>query len=223
MQRLWLYLSALLATAAVALSLGLWLFHPGLPEMLPSHWDLHGQPDGWMHRDVALCLMPAIMFGWVGLTLLLPAISPQRYKVDSFAGTYAYCMFLVQALLAYVHGLMTLGPLGAGFDIGRALVVGVLLLLALLGSVLGRVRRNFWIGVRTPWTLADDVVWDRTHHLAAWLMTLAGLLGIPAALLLPTVLLPLSLAGILVAALVPVLYSLILYKRLEREGRLGTH
>jgi uncharacterized membrane protein len=221
MQRLWLYLSAALTAAAACLSLYLWLFRPDLPEVLPSHWNLQGQPDGWMHRNVALLLLPALMVGWLGVTVLLPYISPQRYKVDSFAGVYGYCMFLVQGLFAYVHGLMTLGVLQQRIDVGRAIVVGALLLLTLLGSVLGKVHRNFWIGVRTPWTLADDRVWDRTHHLAAWMFPLAGLLGIPAALLLPTTLLPLSLIGIVVAALVPAIYSLVLYKKLEREGQLG--
>jgi uncharacterized membrane protein len=219
--RRWLSLSAALAVAAAGLSLYLWLFRTDLPEQLPSHWDIHGQADGTMPKGVALTLLPAMMVGWVGLTLLLPWLSPRRFTVDTFADVYAYCMFLVQAMLLYIHALMTLGSLFGGFDVGRAVVVGVLLLLALLGNVLGKVRRNFWVGVRTPWTLADVRVWERTHRLAAWLFTVAGLLGAVAALFLPPAGLPFCFAGIVLAALLPAVYSLVVYKRLEREGRLG--
>jgi uncharacterized membrane protein len=89
----------------------------------------------------------------------------------------------------------------------------------LLGNVLGKVRRNFWLGVRTPWTLANERVWYSTHRLAARSMVVAGLLALAAVILdLPGVL-AVSVLGAGFA--IPVGWSLLYYKRLERSGRLG--
>ena len=93
----------------------------------------------------------------------------------------------------------------------RIPIAETFLFFALIGNVLGKVRRNFWVGVRTPWTLASDKVWIATHRLAARLMVVAGMigaLGVPVALCF----------GLLMLALfVPVVYSYFLYQRLERE------
>ena len=85
-----------------------------------------------------------------------------------------------------------------------------------MGNVLGKVRRNFWMGVRTPWTLASEKVWVATHRLAARLLTAGGLAGAVAAWLGAPLVLCFWL--LMVALLWPAVHSLLLYKRLEREG-----
>src|SRR5262245_17683179 len=94
-------------------------------------------------------------------------------------------MFLVTALFGYLHGVILLQQFKnppVRFDIGRLMVGGMFLFFALLGNVLGKVKRNFFMGVRTPWTLASETVWTRTHRLAAWLWTGGGLVGLVAVL-----------------------------------------
>jgi len=103
-------------------------------------------------------------------------------------------------------------------DVSRAVMGGVSLLIALLGNVLGKVRRNFFVGVRTPWTLANEHVWYATHRFAAKTFVAAGLTGLACAILDAPFWLP--LAAILTGALAPALYSLILYKQLEHRGEL---
>jgi uncharacterized membrane protein len=219
----WLVLSIALAAAALAASL--YLYHSQydrLPERVPTHWGVSGEPDAWVPRERILpylLIFPGVMAGWVVLTLLLPWLSPVRFKVDEFRPTYDYVMALAQVLFAYLHGVILAGSFAPGTDVARLLVGGCFLFFALLGNVLGKVRRNFWIGVRTPWTLASEVVWDRTHRVAGWLFVAAGLLGFVA--VLARVPLVACFVTLIVAALVPVLYSLVLYKRLERRGRLG--
>jgi len=102
--------------------------------------------------------------------------------------------------------------------VGRAIIGGVCLLLALLGNLMGKVRRNFYIGVRTPWTLANERVWNATHRFAGKTLVAGGLAG-----------LALTVAGLngwpvmvalLAGALIPVGYSLVFYKQLERRGEL---
>jgi uncharacterized membrane protein len=86
----------------------------------------------------------------------------------------------------------------------------------LLGNVLGKVRRNFWLGVRTPWTLASDRVWYATHRVAGKTMVVGGLVTMLAAMMgLPAYV---STGALMAGALVPVVFSLVYYKRLERAG-----
>jgi uncharacterized membrane protein len=220
----WLALSIALAAAALAASLYLYQYqYDRLPEQVPTHWDVRGQPDRFVPREHLLpylLIFPGVMAGWVVLTLVLPWISPVHFKVDQFRATYNYIMALAQVLFLYLHAAILAGYFVPGTDVARLLVGGCFLFFALLGNVLGKVRRNFWIGVRTPWTLASEVVWDRTHRLAGWLFVAAGLIGLVA--VLAHVPLVVCFVTLIAAALVPVLYSLVLYKRLEREGRLGS-
>ena len=102
-------------------------------------------------------------------------------------------------------------------DIGRAMIGGMFLFFALLGNVMGKVRKNFYIGIRVPWTLASDRVWNDTHRLAAWLMVAGGILGFLLVISVPFAWL---IGVMLVTFLIPVVYSFVHYKALERRGAL---
>ena len=101
--------------------------------------------------------------------------------------------------------------------VARPFIAGFFVLFGLIGNQMGKVQRNFWMGVRTPWTLASEAVWVRTHRHAAWLWVATGLVG--AVMVLVGVPFLIAFALLMVSALWPVLYSLIIYKRLQREGR----
>jgi uncharacterized membrane protein len=125
---------------------------------------------------------------------------------------------LIVAMTGGVHVLLLAGNFGMDIDIARAVPAGVFVLLILIGNPLGKVRRNFYIGIRTPWTLASERVWYATHRMGARVMVAGGACGLIAVLLgaPATVIVTLLVA----LALLPVLYSLMLYKRLERAGEL---
>jgi uncharacterized membrane protein len=218
----WLYVSIALTLVALAGSLGVYFFaYDQLPDQVPTHWNIHGEPDAWTPKaDVfwTFLLLPLVMAGMVLLTVLLPWLSPKQFEVDRFRDVYGYIMMLIVALFGYLHLVTLLASMQERIDLNRLLVGGILLFVALLGNVLGRVQRNFWIGVRTPWTLASERVWIDTHRLAAWLFVAAGLLGFVAVLLGAPLLW--CFVGVILAALVPAIYSLVLYKRLAREGRI---
>jgi immunity protein, SdpI family len=213
MTRVYYVVAVILVAAALGASL---VFYSLLPETVPIHWNLQGEIDGYGHKAQALFIMPAIMLGMIGLFRMLQWLSPRHFEVDSFRATYLYIMVLIVAFFAYVHGAIVWSARSEEANPARILLGGIFLLLAFLGNVLGRVRRNFWIGVRTPWTLASERVWNDTHRLAARLFFAVGLLGAVAVFLgVPFV------AAIIVFStgiMVPVVYSLVLYKRLARRG-----
>ena len=205
----------LLIVAAVAYSL---VVYPSLPDRVPTHWNFRGEIDGWSSPPLAAFLMPGTMGVLFGLLFTLPWLSPRNFTVDTFRETYNYVMVIVTALMGYLHVIILQAGLHQKIDVSKALVGGLMLFFALIGNVMGKVRRNFWMGVRTPWTLASDMVWIATHRFAARLFVGGGLLGALAAWLG----VPLSACFVLlmVVAFAPVIHSLVLYKRLEREGRL---
>ena len=217
----WLYLAVLLTLAALAGSFYVYHFrYDDLPAQVPIHWNIQGEADGFVPKTdvfMTFLLMPAVMAGIVVLTLLLPWLSPRHFEIDTFRSTYGYIMAAIVALMGYIHGMVLWGSLEPQIPMGRLIVAGISLFFLLVGAALDKVRRNFWMGVRTPWTLANEEVWDRTHHLAAWSFIMGGVFGVLVALIgLP---LYLCFAAIIAAALVPVVYSLVLYKQLQRAGR----
>jgi uncharacterized membrane protein len=190
--------------------------YPQLPAVVPVHWDIQGQVNAWGPKWALFLYGPGMMLSIVLLFAALPWLSPKKFEVDSFRATYLYIMIVIVALLAYCQLLIVIAALGVVLDVSRALEGGICLLIALLGNVMGKVRRNFFVGIRTPWTIANEQVWNATHRFAAKTFFAGGLLGLVGVILRAPFWLP--VAAILVAALVPAVYSLVFYKQLERRG-----
>jgi uncharacterized membrane protein len=205
------------AIILIALALGASaLIYPRLPQTIPIHWNLHGEVDRYGDKSVGLFIMPAIMALLLGLFRALPWLSPRQFGIDAFRSTWLFVMVAVIGVLGYVHAMMLWTLWRGPIDILRGLTAGLFIFFVLCGNVLGRVKRNFFIGVRTPWTLASERVWTDTHRMTARLFVASGVLGVAAILAgMPGWM---SIVWILIVSLIPVVYSLVLYKRLERRG-----
>lgn len=193
--------------------------YPHLPDPVPTHWDINGVANGYSSRWSLFLVMPGFMLGMIALFAALPWLSPRRFEVGSFAPTSSFLMLLIVALLAYVHFVILWKGVGGAFDIDRGILGAVSLFIAAVGNVLGKVRRNFFIGIRTPWTLASERVWYATHRVAAKAFVAAGLLGLVFAFVRAPLWAWIALLAASVA--VPLVYSLVFYKRLEKSGELG--
>jgi uncharacterized membrane protein len=158
------------------------------------------------------------MAGLLVLFRLLPSLSPKQWEVDSFRKTYLYLMLVVVGLVACIHLAVLWMALGHHVRIGQVAVGLLCIVFGLTGNVLGKVRRNFYIGVRTPWSLANERVWHATHRLAAKTFVLLACLGL--VLTAIGVGAQVTFAVLLMGIVIPVVYSLIFYKRLERTGLL---
>jgi uncharacterized membrane protein len=216
MKKTYLLLCVLIVLATLAVTLLTWT---KLPAQIPVHWNASGEIDHYGPR-AAIFVHSAVMLLFMLLWTVLPRVSPQHFAVEGFADTYWYTCLVVVALLGYIQLVMLWGALTNTMAINRPLLGGLAVFVTLLGNVIGKVRRNFWLGVRTPWTLANERVWYSTHRLAAKSIVVCGLLALGSALLDLPVLLTVSLLG--AGFVVPVVWSLLYYKRLERTGQLGT-
>lgn len=215
-----------LGAAAVILAAlaGTIVAYPFLPSVVPTHWNAHGQVNSMGPKWTLFLLGPGMMVGIVLMFAALPWLSPKKFELDSFRDTYLYIMIVVVAMLAYCHLLILMSALAwiahITVDVSRAIEGGVCLLIALMGNVLGKVRRNFYVGIRTPWTIADERVWNKTHRLAAKTSFTAGIIGLVEVILHTPFWLP--IATVMAGLLAPAIYSLVYYKQLEGRGELET-
>ncbi len=191
--------------------------YPGLPARIPIHWNIRGEVDGYGSRTFGAFFFPGVILAMIGLLALLPKLSPRSMPIGPFRETYAYIAFLVTALFAYIHGLALSAAMGHAPDFARAILGGLYLFFALMGNVLGKVTRNPWVGIRVPWTLASDRVWNATHRLGAWMFVASGLVGLVlVAVGTPLAYTPIPLAA--AAVVVPVVYSWLLSPKLRAEN-----
>jgi uncharacterized membrane protein len=189
------------------------VLYPRLPETMASHWNLHGQPDSFVHKPFGPFVGPAIMASVLLLLLALPAISPRGFRFDNFRPVWAILEGSVLGLLFLFHTLALMQAMGKPVDMNRGVEAGVGLLLVVLGNFMGKVTRNFFVGIRTPWTIASEEVWLRTHRLGGRLFVLAGLVLLVSAFLGGGWVLAAIAIG--AAALLSVVYSYLVYRRIE--------
>lgn len=189
------------------------LKYPGLPDPMPTHWDAAGQVNGWLPKFWGAFLVPIVMAA-VWLTfLVLPRISPHGFEMEPFLRAWGVLKVTILALVLFI-GVLVLRAAGSGGELPQTpIFFGMGILFVVMGNLLGKVTRNFFVGIRTPWTLANEEVWYRTHRLAGKLFVAAGLI-VAATSFLGLRIWPIAIS-VGLAGLIPVVYSYVIYRRLE--------
>ena len=210
--RRWLPVFLLAGTVAFSL-----VVYSRLPERVPVHWGLSGEPDRYGGRLEGAFLVPAIMALVFALMRWLPSVDPRRANIAKFRDSYDLMVLVVMAFFAVIHVLVLGVSLGWAVDITTVVLAGVGVLFVILGNMLPRARSNFMFGIRTPWTLSSDSVWTRTHRVGGYAMVAGGLVTIAAAFVGPPLGITIAFASLMVAGLATIVYSYILWAR-ERGG-----
>ena len=154
----------------------------GAPDQIPVHWGLSGQPDRWGGRAEGLLALPFVTLGIYLLLLFLPRIDPGRANYATFAKTYAALRLLILLFLASIQVMILMTIRGQHVDMGRMVPVLVGALLIILGNMMGKIRPNWFVGIRTPWTLSSKESWTRTHRVGGWVFMAGGILFMTCAL-----------------------------------------
>ncbi|HVY48792.1 MAG TPA: SdpI family protein [Minicystis sp.] len=183
-----------------------------MPDPVPTHWNARGEVDGWMAKPWGALLTPLVSAGVTALLVALPRLAPKETSLDRFARVYGVIVAAIAAFLLLVTSLTSLYAVGVHVAMTNAICAGAGALFAVLGNFFGKVTRNFFVGIRTPWTLSNDEVWLRTHRLGGKLFVGAGLVTVAASLLGHG--LAALLAGAAIAAIVPAAYSYVVYRRI---------
>jgi uncharacterized membrane protein len=172
--RMPLIVSVALIAAMIGLSAWTWT---ALPPMAPVaiHWDIHGRPNWYAPKEIALILVPAIALLVTALFALWPHLEPRRANLASGRLAYEAGWLGTMGILTVTHIVIAMQARGAGLDVVGDIVVAVAVFVAVLGTFLGKSRSNFFIGVRTPWSLSSDLAWERTNRIVGRLFVLTGL------------------------------------------------
>ncbi|MBT8068692.1 MAG: DUF1648 domain-containing protein [Gammaproteobacteria bacterium] len=197
---------------AIPVAVTIYLY-PSLPEQIPTHWNIAGEVDDYTPKPWGVLILPmAAMFVFL-IMKLIPVISPKGFRTDQFQGVINIFTVTIVGFMSAIALVVLLAATGRDVHVNELVFAGVGLLFIVLGNYLGKVRKNFFIGIRTPWTLASDEVWSRTHRLGGWVFVLIGFF------LFLNVFIPFPeawlIGAIVVVALVPVVYSFVIYRNLE--------
>lgn len=215
--RLGLTASILGLVGALAISVYGWL-NTEAGQQVAVHFGPDGQPDRWGSRLEAFGVMPAVLLGVTVLLAALPRIDPRRSGIAKSMRAYNVVWAAVVVFLVAIHFMAVrsaVSDTGSGLNARLVIVVlGVLYLI--IGNYLPKTGSNWFFGIRTPWTLSDERVWAATHRFGGWLFMASGLLTLIAAVVGPEgVALGFVVALALVTAVVTVVYSYVLYQRLN--------
>lgn len=149
-----------------------------MPEKIASHWNAQGQVDGYMSKFWGLFSMPFMSVGFFLLFILIPKIDPLKTNISKFRNYYDVFVLLTIVFLLYLYLLTIFWNLGLRFSMIQFLVPAFGILFYYCGILIENAKRNWSIGIRTPWTLSNDKVWDKTHKIGGKLFKIVGVIAL---------------------------------------------
>ncbi|MGE5371694.1 MAG: SdpI family protein [Solirubrobacterales bacterium] len=195
------------------------LVYPHLPAQVPFHWNIDGQVDRYAARSVGAFFPPVLTAVVYAGLALLPLIDPKRASYPRFDEAYGMIRSGLVLFLTVVYEVTIVIGLGYTLNVPMIILAGLGLFIIMIGNRMGQFRHNYFVGIKTPWTLASEEVWNRTHRMAAWLWVAGGLVCLGAAFLPGRIAFILFLSAMAVIALVPIIYSAVIYKKPESQDK----
>ncbi len=188
-----------------------------MPDTVPIHWALNGEPNGYANKlaTLFLALLPLLM---LGLFKVVPKIDPRGKNYQKHEKAYdVFCLCLVLLLIA-VNWISNGAILGYPVSISRLVPAGVGILLIAVGNYMPQLRTNYTMGIKNPWTLESEWVWKKTHAMGGMIFCLMGIVmalnGIFQTVLMSRIALGTVLGGVLFLEL----YSYLLYRKWKKGG-----
>lgn len=188
--------------------------------VIPTHWDATGHPNGYMSRFWGLAIYPLMLAATCALTVIIPALSPKGFRLDQSIKPF-HMLFVACMVFEFAIAVPAIrSAVGAPMPSIAFALVAIGLLFVVGGNIMSKFRKNFFVGIRTPWTLASDEVWLRTHRFGGWVFVIGGVLLATYGLVgvEPSVIF--TIVALMV--LLPVAYSYITYRQVEGFGPNGS-
>ena len=151
--------------------------YPAAPDRVVSHWNAAGQADGYMSKLWGLFLIPLIMTGLVALLAILPRIDPHKMNYEKFRDYYEGFILLFVLFLLAIQVQIILWSLGYQVSTNLTFPPLMGILFIYIGFLLGHAEQNWFVGIRTPWTLSSETVWKKTHEVGGKLFKIAGVIS----------------------------------------------
>ncbi len=201
----------LMVIAATIVGVVLW---NRLPDLMASHWGPNDEVNGYISKFWGVFLMPLITLGMLVLFMIIPSIDPLKANIAQFRDVFNLFITLIVAFMVYIYFLTLRWNLGyTDFGISKAMLPALGILFFFVGYMLRKAKRNFFIGIRTPWTLSSDRVWDETHRLGSVLFMISGALAFIGSFLGGMTAFWFLFAPLMISTLITLVYSYLLYQR----------
>lgn len=207
---------AILGIILLSFAIGIYLY-PQMPESMPSHWNAAGQVNGYLPKFWGLFLLPLMEAGFFLLFLAIPRIDPLKVNIQKFRKYFDRFIFLIMGFFLYIYLLTLLWALGFTFQFIFAMVPALSLLFYYAGVLTENAKQNWFIGIRTPWTLSSEKVWDKTHKLGGKLFKLAAVIGL-AGLILPDYAIWFVIIPVILVVAYTIVYSYVEFQK-ETSGK----
>ncbi len=191
-------------------------FYSSMPEMMPSHWNAQGEIDGYMDKFWGLFLLPMISVGLFVLFIYLPKIEPRKANIEVFKEYYQGIILVTVGFLFYIYVLTILSALGYYFNMIQMMAPAFAAIFFFMGVVLEKTKSNFFVGIRTPWTISDERVWEKTHKVGGKLFKASGIIAL-FGIFFKDIAFLLVIAPIIAVSIYAVLYSYLEYKKLHKS------
>jgi len=204
----------LLVIVALAFAMGVF-YYPQLPVNISSHWGASGEVNGYMTKFWGIFLIPLIMLAMLVLYFLIPLIDPLKNNIHDFRKYYNGFWILFELFFLYIFSLTIIYNLGYFFNFTAAMLPALAILFFCIGSFLKKIKRNYFVGIRTPWTLANDKVWDKTHKLGGILFQIVGALTLLGLFTRGDSIIFLIVIPAIGTAIITFIYSYIEFKKLK--------
>jgi len=200
---------------------GIYLY-PQMPEKMASHWNIQGQVDGYMSKFWGLFLMPFVLVGLALLFTAIPRIDPLKANIEKFRKHYDGFIILLFIFMLSIHFQVILWNLGIKISPNITVPIGVGILFFYAGILCENAKRNWFIGIRTPWTLTSERVWEKTHKVGGKLFKIAGVIAFVGVFFQKYAFFFILIPVILVAAYT-IVYSYFEYQREMRAYHCADH
>lgn len=204
---------AVLLMIAAATVAGILLWNQ-LPDPMASHWNIYDQVDGYTSKFWGVFMLPLIALGMLVLFIVIPGIDPLKANIAQFRDVFNLFITLMVAFMLYIYALSLRWNLGyTDFEMSKAMLPAMGILFFFIGYMLRKAKRNFFIGIRTPWTLSSDKVWDETHRIGSVLFMISGVLALIGALFGGTTAFWFLFGPIIGSTLITLVYSYMIYQK----------
>ncbi|MFC1454551.1 SdpI family protein [Candidatus Undinarchaeota archaeon] len=167
----WIAFGIVALTFLIGISL-----YSSFPEKMASHWNETGQVDGYLSKFWGTFLFPMINLGLLGLFILIPEIAVFKLNIKKFKKEFDNFKLIFVGFMSYVYLATLFANLGYDFSMNYIMAPAMFLLFYYVGHLTMKSKRNFFIGIRTPWTLANDKVWEKTNRIGGRLLQVLGVI-----------------------------------------------
>ncbi|MGV8168509.1 MAG: SdpI family protein [Candidatus Nanoarchaeia archaeon] len=199
----------------LSIIIGMYVYN-ALPDKVASHWNARGEVDNYMPKFWGVFLMPLISIFLLLLFIFLPRTDPLWKNMKQFREKYDFFIAIVLSFLFYLYLLTLLWNKGLQFNMVVFILPAFALLFFYIGVIIQNAPRNWFLGIRNPWTMSDDIVWAKTHKLAGWLFKICALLAL-LGMFIPSAAILIFIIPLLIAVIVMNIYSYRLFRKLKKN------